>query len=137
MSTSVIEPNRRRMRRETITGLSMGLLCIVFTLIYEFFSHGAFSVHMRMMCLFPFLGCGVLGLLCFVSPLWRYIDRWCFNFWNTAMATFTLGLLFRGIVNISGRFTKLDRLYVILGMILLVIALIFEVIALCQRRKKS
>lgn len=135
LSTSVIDPQKRRMKRTAVTGGLLGLLCGVFTVIYEQFSHGAFSVHMRCMLLFPLVGCGLWGLICYLTPLWSCVDRWAFNFWNTAMATFTLGCLFRGIVNISGRFTKTDRVYLIVGLLLILISVTFEVIHLIRKRR--
>ena len=120
-----------------LTGFALALFCIVFTIVYEQFSHGAFSVPMRFMFLFPLIGCGLLGLLGILTPLSAYVHRLAFNLWNTAVATFTLGCLFRGIVNISGRFTKMDRLYWILGSALAVLALTAEIITLLRNRRNS
>ena len=120
------------MKRTAVTGGALGLLCMIFTLIYEQFSHGAFSTHMRCMFLFPLLGCGLLSLIGYLTPLCGFADRWALNFWNTAMAVFTLGCLFRGIVNISGRFTKTDRVYWAVGILLILMALTLEVIRLIR-----
>ena len=46
------------------------------------------------------------------------------------MAVWAAGCLFRGIVNISGRFTDLDRIYWILGWVFLAAAAIWELIHL-------
>ena len=135
MSTSVIEITRKRMRNQAVVGTSLGLLCTVFTWIYEMFSHGAYSPHMRLMFLFPLVGCGLLGLGGMLSPLWKSMGRWALNFWNTAMASFTLGFLFLGIVNIAGRFTSNHLLYICIGAGFILLAIIAEIIFLTQRRK--
>ena len=125
-----MEPSRRRMRRALITGTSLALFCVVFTLIYEQFSHGATSSHMRCMFLMPLVGCALPALVGLVTPLHRLVCRPAFNLWNSGMAVWTVGCLFRGIVNISGRFTDLDRIYWVLGWVFLAAAAIWELIHL-------
>ena len=134
LSTSVIDENRRRLRNEAIIGSALGLLCIVFTVIYEIFSHGAYSPHMRLMFLFPLIGCGLVGLLGVLTPLRRWFGRWMLNYWNTAMGCFTLGFLFLGIVNISGRFTDKHLIYVFVGGGFILLSAVSEIIFLYQRR---
>lgn len=129
-ATKAMEPSRRRMRRALITGASLALFCVVFTLIYEQFSHGATSTHMRCMFLMPLAGCALPALAGLVTPLHRFVCRPAFNLWNSGMAVWAAGCLFRGIVNISGRFTDLDRIYWILGWVFLAAAAIWELIHL-------
>ena len=129
-ATKAMEPSRRRMRRALITGVSLALFCVVFTLIYEQFSHGATSTHMRCMFLMPLAGCALPALAGLVTPLHRFVCRPAFNLWNSGMAVWAAGCLFRGIVNISGRFTDLDRIYWILGWVFLAAAAIWELIHL-------
>ena len=135
LSTSVIEPHSRRMRNQAITGSASALLCTVFTAIYEIFSHGAHSPHMRLMFLFPLIGCGLLGVLGYFTPIGAKIGRWTLNFWNTALATFTLGFMFLGIVNISGRYTSNHLIYVIIGSFFILLSVLSEILFLMQRRK--
>ena len=54
-------PTRRRAKRSLIVGASLALLCVVFTVIYEHFSHNAASNHMRSMFLMPLFGVGVVS----------------------------------------------------------------------------
>ena len=140
MSTSVTDPTRRRMKRAAVVGASLALLCVVFTAIYESFSHGAVSTHMRCMFLMPLVGCALPALLCLLTPLHRHVCRPAFNLWNSGLAVWAVGCLFRGIVNISGRFTDLDSIYWILGWIFLAAAVVWELIhsvILCQRRREE
>ena len=133
MSTSAIKTwpaSRRGMLRFAIVGVSLALLCVVFTFIYEQFSHGAVSTHMRCMFLMPLVGCGLVGLVGVLTPLHRFVNRAAFNLWNSGIAAWTVGCLFRGIVNISGRYTDLDRLYRVIGWILLGLAVLVQMISL-------
>lgn len=130
-----MEPSRRRMRRAFLTGLSLALLCGVFTVIYEQFSHGAYSTHMRCMLLMPLVGCALPALLGYLTPLHRYVCRPAFNLWCSGLAVWVAGCLFRGIVNISGRFTELDRIYWILGWCFLAAALVWEAIHLIRSHR--
>lgn len=128
-------PSRLRMRRTLITGTSLALFCVVFTLIYEQFSHGATSSHMRCMFLMPLVGCALPALVGLVTPFHRFVCRPAFNLWNSGMAVWAVGCLFRGIVNISGRFTDLDRIYWVLGWVFLAASAIWELIHLLSLRR--
>ena len=121
-------PSRRRAKRAAITGASLALFCVIFTIIYEHFSHNAASNYMRAMFLMPLVGLTVPALVCFLTPLHRFVGRLPFNLWNSGLATWTVGCLFRGIVNISGRFTELDRIYWVGGWAFLIAAVIAELI---------
>ncbi len=125
------------MRRALVAGLSLALLCVVFTLIYERFSHGASSTHMRCMFLMPLVGCALPALLGYLTPLHRHVSRPAFNLWNSGLAAWTAGCLFCGIVNISGRYTDLDRIYWILGWVFLAAAVAWELVHLILAYKHS
>lgn len=128
-----MEPTRRRMRRAAVTGLFLAVLCVVFTFIYEQFSHGATSFYMRCMFLMPLVGCALPALIGYFTPLHRHICRPAFNLWNSGLAVWVAGCLFRGIVNISGRFTDLDRIYWTLGWVFLAAAVVREAVCLVVR----
>ena len=126
---------RRRMKRAAVTGACLALLCVVFTVIYEYFSHGAASPHMRSMFLMPLAGVALPALAGYLTPLHRYVSRVAFNLWNSAMATWVAGCLFRGIVNISGRHTSLDLPYWIAGWVFLALSLVAEALHIINLQK--
>ena len=140
MSTSATDLSRRRMKRASITGAVLALVCVIFTAVYEQFSHGAVSTHMRCMFLMPLVGCAIPALIGWLTPLHRYVSRPAFNLWNSGLAVWAVGCLFRGIVNISGRFTDLDKIYRIAGWVFLAAAVACELIRLLlnltNRRKE-
>ena len=130
MFTSATDPARRRMGRTLVTGTSLALLCAAFTCIYESFSHGAVSSHMRCMFFMPLVGCALPALIGYLTPLHRLVCRPAFNLWNSGMAVWTVGCLFRGIVNISGRYTDLDTVYWVTGWVFLAAAVLWEAVSL-------
>lgn len=52
------------------------------------------------------------------------LSRLSLNLWNSAVATITTGVLFRGIVNLSGRSTTMDLPYWYVGVALAGLALL-------------
>lgn len=140
MSTSDIKqipPTQKRIKTYTLVGISLTLFCLLFTSIYEHFSHGAYSVHMRAMMLIPLIGCDFCGQILLNTGLWKYIGRWGFNLWNCGLSTIAAGLLFRGIVNISGRFTSADNLYYVLGCAFLLLSPIICIIEYKVNRSQN
>ena len=123
------------MKRTAVTGASLTVLCAVFTVIYEHFSHGAASPHMRSMFLMPLLGVALPALVGYLTPLHRFVGRAAFNLWNSAMATWVVGCLVRGIVNISGRHTTLDLPYWVMGWVFIGAALITQAVYIINLRK--
>lgn len=124
------------MLRSMIVGGSLAALCVIFTVIYEQFSHGAISVHMRCMFLMPLAGCVLPALVGYVTPLHRLVSRAAFNLWNSGLAVWTVGCLFRGIVNISGRYTDLDSVYWVTGWIFLGSSVLIQGISLLLRARR-
>jgi hypothetical protein len=71
----------------------------------------------------------------YLTPLHPFPGRVAFNLWNSAMAVWTVGCLFRGIVNISGRHTTLDRPYLVAGWVFIALSVIAETVRLITRHK--
>lgn len=130
-------PTRRRAKRSMIVGGSLALFCVVFTIIYEQFSHGATSSHMRSMFLMPLVGCALPALIGYLTPLHRYVGRVAFNLWNSGLALWVMGCLFLGIVNISGRHSSLDTPYWVAGWVFLGLSVVAEVVFLIRSRSKQ
>ena len=114
MFTSVIK-NKNTAKNLIIFGcLSISLA--VFAYIYEIFSYGQYSVYMRMMFIFPLIS-GVF--LLFKNSLNKYLL-------NTALAVFANSFLVKGIIEISGRNSSFDYIYIIMGCLLLFGAAVFR-----------
>lgn len=63
-------------------------------------------------------------LLLIILKIIPNLSRLSLNLWNSAVASLTAGVLFRGIVNLSGRSTTLDQPYVYTSIAFLVLAVI-------------
>lgn len=121
LSTSVTNPIKKRLKK-TILGYT--LLTVFFfagSRIYEHFSFGETSAFMHYLFLIPLIGGTLLvALQLFVKGL----SRLSLNLWNSGVATLTAGVLYRGIVNLSGRSTTMDQPYYYVGFAFLALALI-------------
>ena len=113
MSTLVTKIKNKRLKK-TLVGYSLlTIFFFAFSRIYEFFSFGETSLHMHYLFAVPLLGGIVLALLLKIMP---NLGRISLNLWNSAVAVLTAGMLFRGIVNLSGRSTTLDQPYWYVGL---------------------
>lgn len=101
---------------------AVSVFCILFAFIYEQFSYGEHSYYMRMMFCVPLIGGIVPFLAVYLFKLKYKYSRAAYNLWNSGIAALTCGCLIRGIIEISGRTTDYDMIYLILGISLLVSA---------------
>ena len=125
MSTSVINPSKKRFKKTVISYTLITIFFFIFSRIYEAFSFGETSVHMHYLFAVPLVG-GIL-LTMFLKVLPQF-SRMSLNLWNSAVAILTTGTLFRGIVNLSGRSTTLDAPYWYVGIGFVILALLSIVI---------
>ena len=90
---------------------------IIFSLIYELFSHGVISYYMIFMFIFPFIG--LLNII-----LLKRKKENSHIFFKTSILTFTLFFLIQGILEIYGTTNRLVIIYPIVGLSLLIISII-------------
>ena len=121
LSTSVINPNKKRFKKILISYTLITIFFFVFSRIYEAFSFGETSGHMHYLFAVPLVGGIILVILLKGLP---YLSRISLNLWNSAVAIVTTGTLFRGIVNLSGRSTTLDAPYWYVGISFAIIAIL-------------
>ena len=121
LSTSVINPSKKRFRKTVISYTLITIFFFAFSRIYEAFSFGETSVHMHYLFAVPLVG-GIL-LTIFLKVLPQF-SRMSLNLWNSAVAIITAGTLFRGIVNLSGRSTTLDGPYWYVGISFAILAIL-------------
>lgn len=121
MSTLVTKTNNKRFKKTAVVYTLITVFFFIFSRIYEHFSFGETSVYMHWLFGVPLIG-GV-GLLIF-QKLIPNLSRLSLNLWNSAVATIAVGVLFRGIVNLSGRSTTLDLPYWYIGIGLAGLALL-------------
>lgn len=125
MSTSVINPNKKRFKKTVISYTLITIFFFSFSRVYEAFSFGETSVHMHYLFAVPLVGGIILTILLKVLP---HFSRISLNLWNSAVAVITAGTLFRGIVNLSGRSTTLDVPYWYVGISFAILAILSIII---------
>ena len=126
MSTSVIKNKNKRLKKTLVSYSLLTIFFLAFSRIYESFSFGETSLHMHYLFVVPLVGGVILALLLKIIP---NLVRISLNLWNSAVAVLTAGMLFRGIVNLSGRSTTLDQPYWYVGLafaILAIVSLFFQ-----------
>ena len=121
MSTLVTNTNNKRFKKTVVVYTLITVFFFIFSRIYEHFSFGETSVYMHWLFGVPLIG-GVVLLI--FQKLLPNLSRLSLNLWNSAVATIAAGVLFRGIVNLSGRSTTLDLPYWYVGLVLAGLALL-------------
>ena len=121
MSTLVTKTNNKRFKKTAVVYTLITVFFFIFSRIYEHFSFGETSVYMHWLFGVPLIG-GVVLLV--FQKLIPNLSRLSLNLWNSAVATIAAGVLFRGIVNLSGRSTTLDLPYWYVGLVLAGLALL-------------
>ena len=121
MSTSVTNPSKKRFKKTALIYTLLSIFFFAFSRIYESFSFGETSTYMHYLYAVPLVGGLLLLIILKIIP---NLSRLSLNLWNSAVATLTAGVLFRGIVNLSGRSTTLDQPYIYISLGFLVLAVI-------------
>lgn len=121
LSTLVTKTNNKRFKKTAVVYTLITVFFFIFSRIYEHFSFGETSVYMHWIFGVPLIG-GVVLLI--FQKLILNLSRLSLNLWNSAVATIAAGVLFRGIVNLSGRSTTLDLPYWYVGLVLAGLALL-------------
>jgi len=113
--------------------IAAAAFCLVFSVVYECFSHGVYSLSMICLCLYPFF----LGVLPFVflkaDERISCPEQAAKNLWNSGVMTWTAGSLVRGIMEIYGTTTPFETVYTAAGILFLLSAVILQF----GRKKKN
>jgi hypothetical protein len=105
------------LRRAACGYLAVSILCGIFSVIYEQFSHGVTSAYMVLLFLFPLLG-GAAPLL--ASYLGRQMPAQTTRYlWRCGVATLAVGSCLRGVFEIYGTDAPLAGVYWPVGAVLL------------------
>ena len=121
LSTSVTKASKKRFKKTAVVYALITIFFFIFSRIYEHFSFGETSVYMHYLFGVPLIGGMVLLIFQKMIP---NLSRLSLNLWNSAVATIATGVLFRGIVNLSGRSTTMDLPYWYVGIGLAGLALL-------------
>ncbi len=113
-------------------------IALVFALIYEYFSHGVYSMSMLLAFLYPFIG-GIIYIFLAVNlDSVRKAFRIASNLFMAGIATLTVGGLFTGVLEIYGTTNKLMIVYKLLGSISLSFGIVlFLLCRLAYKRREE
>ena len=99
------------------------LLVLLFSIIYEIFSHGVYSNYM----IFAFLIPLIFGYLLFkIEPkVLKEASIISINLYHCLLSTITVGLLIKGFLDIYGTTNSLFKVYIILSIVLIILIIFF------------
>jgi hypothetical protein len=100
----------------------VSIIVLVFSLIYEAFSHEVYSFFMLGAFLIPLIFGFALSKLIVLLKLKHMPSRFSVNFYNASIATFTVYSIIKGVLDIYGTTNKLINVYLVVGIICLIIS---------------
>ena len=113
------------------------ILCFVFSMIYEHFSHKVYSPYMVFALGIPLIGgLAVIEIFsCFPNDF--YPNHLSINLYNSGLATFTVGSLLQGALEIYGTENPLMIYYWYAGILLTAGAIVSWFLSLLLRFRKN
>ena len=122
MTLYILDTNM--MKKEIKKFFIISIICLIFSTIYEMFSHQVYSYFMICAFLIPLVfGAGLYLILNKKKQL--KINNWSNSFYKTSLFTFMFGSLMRGVLDIYGTTNSFMIIYLIAGTILFILAIIF------------
>ena len=108
--------------------LLFSIFCLVFSLIYESFSHNVYSNYMIFSFLIPLIMGTLIFYILYKFKLNYYINNFSYITYNMSIATFTIGSIIMGFLEIYGTTNSLTKIYAIVGIVTLIISIISVVL---------
>lgn len=122
MSTS----DTKKYSRVALIYLIITVLCALFGAVYEYFSFGVYSYFMLYAFVFPLVG-GAIPSLC-ISLIRPEFSTWsiCETLHHCAIATFTVGSIIQGVLEIYGTTNQAVQYYWYAGIAALLAAVLLH-----------
>lgn len=122
----ILYTSDNRLKRHLIIQIAVTIFLAFTGAVYEVFSFGVYSYFMIYAFAFPL----VMGVLPYAVMLIKNRDPGSvfINLWNSAIAVFSVGSLFKGILDIYGTSNSLNIIYLIAGILLMIAAIVSVVI---------
>ncbi len=115
------------LKKQGLVYLIISIICFVFGQIYELFSHGVYSNFMIFSFTIPLvLGCGLSWLLIILK---KDVNRIFINLYNSSVASFTVYSIVRGVLEIYGTTNSLIKIYIVVGIVLMIIGIKKQIIS--------
>lgn len=100
----------------------ISLICLIFSIIYEMFSHQVYSKFMICAFLIPLIG----GIILLIINKIKKFNILAINIYHCSIATFTIGSIVQGILEIYGTTNNLTKYYLYIGLGLMIISIIIQ-----------
>ena len=105
--------------KNRIIYLSISIFVLLFSIIYEFFSHGVYSYFMIGAFLVPLIF-GVIG-----GSFIKKISIISINFYHSFIATLTMFCITKGFLDIYGTTNPLIYVYLVVSVLLFILTIVF------------
>ncbi len=113
--------------------LILSAFFLIFGLIYEAHSHGAYSNYMVFSFTIPLIFGSILYFIIYKSNIYKHLSELGMNIYNTSILSLTLGSVMKGFLEIYGTTNKLIIIYPILSLGLIIISLIIIIISIKRK----
>lgn len=114
------------MKKQIITYLIASIACIIFSIIYETFSHGVYSLFMICSFAIPLILGSFISLILYKRK--TSYGRVEINLYNAGVATLTFGSIFQGVLEIYGTTNIKVYAYLFVGILLILISMAVSLI---------
>ncbi|EGP4803208.1 hypothetical protein FRO31_002095, partial [Enterococcus faecium] len=104
------------------------VILFIFQLVYHHFSHGVTSQALKWVWVIPMVGGAFLFI--FEKRLNTFQNRLAFNLFNTGLASYIVGMILKGILEIAGASSPYIGIYPMIGTIILGISLFIYISSL-------
>ena len=111
----------KRTLKNALGNALAAVITAFFGAVYEHFSHEVYSYYMIYAFAVPLIMGTIPYLLAGISDI-RQPERLTINTYNSAVAAFTVGCVFKGVLDIYGTTNKLIIVYPVLGAAFLLIS---------------
>ena len=137
MTLSISDMELPDLNRGRWAWLFFAAACFVFSMVYEHFSHEVYSPYMVFAAGFPLLGGAIVAELLTRMPKRFHPNRLTVNLYNAGVATFTVGSLLQGALEIYGTENSLMVWYLYAGCLLTGGGIAAWVITVFLRQKRG
>ncbi|MBP7348067.1 MAG: hypothetical protein KA965_05245 [Butyrivibrio sp.] len=94
--------NKRNRYSDLLHYIGITVFCGIFGTVYEYYSHGVYSIYMQLMFLFPLMGGIIPNVLQLIIPRIPKANATVKKLWNCGVATLTIGSAMTGVFEIYG-----------------------------------
>ena len=134
MNTKIINPTKFDIKLSRMIYISITIFVLVFSLIYEYFSHNVFSLYMIGAFVIPLCGMIITEIFYRLGRKNKGTPRIIFQMIAGGVAWLTLGSIFEGVLEIYGTTNQKIVIFWILGFLQVAEAIVVYFLCCSDRR---